>query len=177
MENVMAEEIVDLLDETGKKLGKIKKSLAQQNGAWHRVVHIWILNSKGQLLIQKRSKEKSFFPNAWDVTVGGHVGLGEASIVSCRREMEEELGLKLNENKFEFLFSFADQMTYKNMVVNEIADVYLVKMDLEIKDLKFQKEEVSTAKWISKEEFFERCFSKDFVPHIKGYEKLREFLQ
>ena len=68
-------------------------------------------------------------------------------------------------------------MTYKNMVVNEIADVYLVKMDLEIKDLKFQKEEVSTAKWISKEEFFERCFSKDFVPHIKGYEKLREFLQ
>lgn len=59
MENVMAEEIVDLLDETGKKLGKIKKSLAHQNGAWHRVVHIWILNSKGQLLIQKRSKEKS----------------------------------------------------------------------------------------------------------------------
>lgn len=166
------EELVDLLNANGEKIGVVEKSEAHKRGLWHRVVHIWILNSNRQLLIQKRSKQKSFYPNVWDVSVGGHVGAGENAVDASLREVFEEIGVSLSAKDLEFLFSFADQIEYNGVLVNEIADVFLVEKDIDISKLKLQKEEVSDAKWISLNDFFAQCFSSKFLPHTKGYEKL-----
>ena len=104
------EELVDLLNANGEKIGVVEKSEAHKRGLWHRVVHIWILNSNRQLLIQKRSKQKSFYPNVWDVSVGGHVGAGENAVDASLREVFEEIGVSLSAKDLEFLFSFADQI-------------------------------------------------------------------
>lgn len=171
------EELVDLLNENGTKIGVIDKKEAHKKGLWHRVVHVWIMNSKNELLIQKRSCQKSFFPNVWDVSVGGHVDAGESSIDASVREVFEEIGVKLKPNEMEFLFSFADSNIYDGVLVNEIADVFLVRKDVEISKLKYQSEEVETTKWIGFDEFLKKCYTNEFLPHTKGYEKFEEWLK
>jgi isopentenyldiphosphate isomerase len=62
----MAQELLDIVDEDNKLLG-IKKSKveAHEKGLWHRNAHIWIYNSKGEVLLQLRAKDKIFLPNMW----------------------------------------------------------------------------------------------------------------
>ena len=55
----MSEEYLDILDEQGNKTGKTKlRSEVHHDGDWHKSVHIWILNSKGDVLLQRRSLTK-----------------------------------------------------------------------------------------------------------------------
>ena len=47
-------ENIEILDEKGKQLGIVKtREEVHSKGFWHKVVHIWIINSEGNLLLQK----------------------------------------------------------------------------------------------------------------------------
>ena len=62
-------EFLDVLDENGKKTGVVRnRELIYKNGDWHRTVHVWLLNSKNELLIQKRASNKETFPNLWAIS-------------------------------------------------------------------------------------------------------------
>ena len=87
------EEIIDLLDEKGKVIGEVSKEKAHKSGLFHRVVHVWILNDKNQILVQRRSKAKDFYPNVWDVSFAGHIHAGESSLDAALREGKEELAM------------------------------------------------------------------------------------
>ena len=65
---------------------------AYSNLLSHRIVHVLIINSKKELLLQLRSAQKSFCPLHWSTAVGGHVQSGETYEAAARREFEEELG-------------------------------------------------------------------------------------
>lgn len=66
-------EFLDVLDENGKKTGVVRnRELIYKNGDWHRTVHVWLLNSKNELLIQKRASNKETFPNLWAISIAGH---------------------------------------------------------------------------------------------------------
>jgi len=96
-------EYIDVLDKNGNKTGAIKpKSEIHRDGDRHRGSYIWIINSRNELLIQKRSSSKENYPNLWDISVAGHVSAGEDSISSALRETEEELGLKLKKENFQY---------------------------------------------------------------------------
>jgi len=43
-------------------------------------VHVWIYNSKGRVILQKRAEGKDTFPGRWDVSVGGHVTSGDSGV-------------------------------------------------------------------------------------------------
>ena len=93
------EEYFDVLNEKGEYTGKIEsREKCHREGLWHKAVVVFIINSKGQVLLQKRSANKKLWPNTWDVTAGGHVLAGEFGFQSILRECEEELGIKLNKN-------------------------------------------------------------------------------
>ena len=99
-------ELLDILDQNGSPTGESKKREdVHQLGLWHRTVHLWILNSKGQLLLQQRSKTKDTNPNLWDISVAGHIEKGQTPIQAVLREAEEEIGLVCEESEIEFLFS------------------------------------------------------------------------
>lgn len=87
-------ELIDVLDENGQLVGKqeTKKEL-YQDGNWHRSVHIWIMNDKQELLVQKRNPHKKTFPNLWAISTAGHVLAGESSLQAGIRELKEELNL------------------------------------------------------------------------------------
>jgi len=60
----------------------------------HPVVHLHIINSKGQIFLQKRSVKKDIQPGKWDTSVGGHVDPGETIRETLIREAAEEAGLR-----------------------------------------------------------------------------------
>lgn len=71
----MADELIDIFDENNNPRGIQKlKSEAHKEGIWHRAVHIWIYNLKGEILLQLRSKNKELYPDRWDVSAAGHGG-------------------------------------------------------------------------------------------------------
>ena len=46
----------------------------------------------GSILLGKRSADRAFYPNVWDV-FGGHIERGESHQEALKRELEEELGI------------------------------------------------------------------------------------
>ena len=49
-------ELIEVLDENGQKTGQIlDKEIIHQNGLWHQEVAVWIFNSKGETLVQRRA--------------------------------------------------------------------------------------------------------------------------
>lgn len=83
-------EYIDIYDESNNPTGKIKeKTKAHKDGDFHRTAHIWIINDKHELLLQKRSATKKFHPNCWDISGAGHIRAGETVIGGAIRELEE----------------------------------------------------------------------------------------
>ena len=90
-------EYLDILDENGNKTGEKKsRKEVHSNGYWHKGVHIWIINSKRELLVQRRSANKDIYPNKLYISVAGHPVSGEDEIESIKREFEEEINVKLD---------------------------------------------------------------------------------
>jgi 16S rRNA (adenine1518-N6/adenine1519-N6)-dimethyltransferase len=59
----------------------------------HRAIHIFLFNSAGELLLQKRSPWKDRHPLLWDSSAAGHVAAGEEYDATAARELREELGV------------------------------------------------------------------------------------
>lgn len=55
------------------------------------VIHIFIFNSEGEVLIQKRSKNKNHNPSMFDKTIGGHVTYGDTYMHTVMLETVQEL--------------------------------------------------------------------------------------
>jgi len=89
-------EMLDLLDEAGRVIGTVQRSLVHGNPALrHRAVHVFVTDGKGAYYLQKRSPYKRVQPGKWDTSVGGHVPSGESYEQGALRELEEELGVQL----------------------------------------------------------------------------------
>lgn len=67
-----------------------------QPGDLHLVIHVWIFNSNGDMLIQQRQPFKEGWPNMWDLSVGGSAIAGDTSQIAAQRELYEEIGLQLD---------------------------------------------------------------------------------
>lgn len=176
----MTEEYIDVLDENGNKTGEKKlKAVVHRDGDWHKGVHVWILNSKGELLIQKRSGKVQNHPNLWTMACTGHASAGENSQTTAARELREELGVQVEGDSIQFLFNFKNQYVLNNglYINNEIDDVYLIHQDLDLSSLKIDADEVSNLKFIDQKVLRNTIYTKEFVPHPEEYKKLFEYLE
>ena len=63
-------ELVKIYNNRNEYIDKIKDRKELENGEYRNLVHIWIINSKGEFLLQRRSEMKKHFPNMWSVTSG-----------------------------------------------------------------------------------------------------------
>jgi isopentenyldiphosphate isomerase len=175
-------EYYDILDKEGKKIGVSKpKKEVHETGLWHRTVHVWCINSKKEILLQLRSTKKDKYPGMWDISAAGHISAGEDSITSCLRETEEELGINVSPDEFEFIGEIVDSSVVNNgtYIDNEFDDIYILKIDLDINQFHMQETEVDDLRWVSFTEFKEWVFEKksDLVPHDKEYKLLINYLE
>ncbi|OHA17639.1 MAG: hypothetical protein A2664_03390 [Candidatus Taylorbacteria bacterium RIFCSPHIGHO2_01_FULL_46_22b] len=175
------EEQIDILDAKGNKIGKTKsKSLVHRHGDWHRTVHVWFLNSKRELLIQRRTSKKDRGGGMWDISVGGHISAGQTSIEAAVREVSEEIGITIEPSELTFLFGTSTdaELSNRKNQAKHFQDVYLVKKDLDVSKLVLQKEEVDEVRYISIEEFKKWVAEpkRDLLMHTEEYQKLFEIL-
>lgn len=164
----MADELIDICDDANNLTGVRKmKSEAHRDGTWHRAAHIWIYNSQGEVLLQRRAEGKQLYPGAWDVSVGGHVDAGEEPATAAMRELAEELGLRAVPDELEFFKVVKNSPPFPGFKNNEFYYVYFLKFDGSVDDLKLQVEEVQAVAFIAINEI-KKQLSLDasrFVPH------------
>lgn len=158
-------EFVEMFDNKRKPLSKTVERYTHIPGEYSQGSHVWIMNSKGELLIQKRTPTKKLYPNLWSITSGG-TDVGETTLDTAYREVKEELGINLKPEELELM------MSYKRN--HDFVDVYLARKDIELEEITMQKEEVADVKWVSKEEL-ENLIKKEQTP--KSLQIYFEFLK
>jgi isopentenyl-diphosphate delta-isomerase type 1 len=89
----MNDELLYEVDANDRPLGARRRGDVHRLGLLHRSVHILVFNSRGELLLQKRSMAKDISPGLWDTSAAGHVDFGESYDDCARRELGEELGI------------------------------------------------------------------------------------
>lgn len=91
-----AEELISITDLEGNVIGSIPKSVAHEQGVPHMAVNLYLYDSRGRILFQRRSNHKKEAVGKLQVSVSGHVDKGETAWTAVLRETEEELGIVLN---------------------------------------------------------------------------------
>ena len=160
----------DLYDINRKLTSKtIFKGEAITKGNYIVVVLVFIQNSEGKFLIQKRSKIK----NGKYATTGGHPKSGESSIQGIITEVKEEINVILNEQDLELYFSGRSDEQ------GVFWDDYYIKLDIsDIEKLKLQESEVESVCWLSINEI--RNLKKEdkfFKNHYEEFERLINWLE
>ena len=151
------EEFFDILNENGEYLNEVQtRDKCHKEGLWHKAIAVFIINSKGQVLLQKRSSNKKMWPNMWDITSGGHVLSGEFGFQAAIRETKEELGVNLDREDITFIGSVISNNKKNDILDKHFNEYYIVNKDIDETKLKLQKEEVSEVKWMDKQEIINR---------------------
>ncbi len=158
----MSIEIWDVLDENGTPTGKttLRGQGILKSGEYHLVVHIWIVSSNGDFLIQRRSDDKKLMPGEWAATGGAAIS-GESSFKAANRELFEELGIKSNRESLKKIARIKRR--------NSLLDVWLIVSNIPENKLVLQRSEVAEAKWVSKEELDNMIKDGKFHNYGKEY--------
>lgn len=151
-------ELVEIVDMNGNPTGKIvDKEEAHVKNLLHNGVIIFVINDKNQILLSKRSANKKYNPNKWEVC-GGHVHAGEEIEEAAVREITEELGLNKNEVT---LSSLLYKECFKNKTDSHIFYYYYIKCNKGATEFKIQENELSEVKWFEIDKIIELINKKD----------------
>lgn len=102
--NVTEEQVV-LVNEQDEMIGVENKTRAHLLGTLHRAFSVFVLNSDGQLLLQKRAQTKYHSKGLWSNTCCGHPRPGETVEQASRRRLWEEMGFCSDLRKlFDFIY-------------------------------------------------------------------------
>src|SRR5437016_3252859 len=85
--------LIDVLDDDGRPIGAIARGAALREGVNFRTVHVFVLNSRGDLLLQRLSASRERNPLQWGSSVAAYPAAGEPNEEAASRRLSEELGL------------------------------------------------------------------------------------
>lgn len=151
-----ANELWDVYDRNRNLTGKLhRRGDPLGKGEYHLVVHIWMLNNRGEFLLTKRSPDKGF-PNMWEST-GGSALAGDDSLTAAMREVREETGLILKPEK--------GNLILKHQQADYFRDVWLFRQDFDLKDVVLQPGETVDKMYADKKRILELMQKGELVPY------------
>ena len=112
------QDFVILVDKKDRIIGKMEKLDAHKIPTLHRAISVFIVNSKGEWLLQKRAFSKYHSNGLWTNTCCSHPFPGESNIQAANRRLMEEMGLSAELNE---IFHFI----YKEKLDNELTEYEL----------------------------------------------------
>ena len=138
------EEKVILVDENDNAVGLMPKMEAHEKARLHRAFSVFILNSKNEVMLQRRALHKYHSPGLWTNTCCSHQREGESNIEAGSRRLKEEMGFTtaLSES-----ISFIYKATFNNGLTEHEYDHVLIG-SYEA-DPVVNPEEVADWKWMS----------------------------
>lgn len=156
----VSEELVPLVDEEGKIIGRAQRSEVHDGSfKLHPVVHLHVIREDGAFLLQLRPKDKQIQPGKWDTAVGGHVAWGEPIEKALQRETEEEIGLK----KFKPLF--AGKYVWQSEIEKELVFVFVYRAATN--DKFNHTDEVADLRWWTQQELKRNLKKGVFTPNFE----------
>jgi isopentenyl-diphosphate delta-isomerase type 1 len=155
-----SEEYLAEVDESGKIIGKISRTTAHDGSKrLHPVIHVHVFNSKGDLLLQKRSTTRKIQPGKWDTAVGGHIKFGENIEDAIKRETYEEISIP--DVKVDFLTRYV----WESEIEKELVFVFITFFD----DINFSpNDEVEEVKFWKITEINKNLGKRIFTPNFEN---------
>ena len=95
---------------------------------------------------------------------GGAAKAGESSLEAIKREVKEELGLTIKSEKMIFIASFKRS--------KDFVDVWLLKDDIKVDDIKLQENEVEAVKFINRSTFNKLYENREIIQSSTEYFKM-----
>lgn len=173
-------EYFDVLDSNGNKTGQTKlRQEVHRDGDWHKTVHIWIVNDKNEILLQKRSPNKDLNPSKWDISSAGHLSAGESSLEGAVREIKEELGIEVTKDCLQLLATLKRESRHSLTFINkEFKDIYLLRFSVDVSKVQLQVDEVSEIKYVSIPAIKQMIMKNDstLIMHLDEFEILFDIL-
>lgn len=176
-------EYLDIYDENKNHLGKEKRNIVHEKGLWHKTIHCWLYDSKGNIYFQVRKEEGTLY-----TTASGHVLAGETLKIGFAREIKEEIGLEINSEDTEFISEVKFMMDRENKDKTifrdrAFANVYAYRFDGEYEEFNLDPNEVTALVKINAKQTLELLTKETGkIPGIvinaenkKSYEKEIEF--
>lgn len=149
-------ELIDVVDDNGNFTGEVlDRKTIHVLKLPHWEVVVFIINKKGEMLLQKRSANKKFNPNKW-APLAGAVIASETIEDGALREIKEELGIEVDRKKLKVLA--------ENVNLTRFFYIYC---DMLEKDFVIQKEELSDVKWFAIDDVINMIKNSDDTITIK----------
>jgi isopentenyl-diphosphate delta-isomerase type 1 len=153
------EEIFPIVNHSGVVVGSATRTECHSGSKiLHPVVHLHVFNKKGEIFLQKRSRNKDIQPGKWDTSVGGHVDYGETIEEALFREVREELGI------ISFVPEFIASYIFESEIEKEM--VYTYKTIYE-DAVHFNPDEIDEVRFWSLKEIDANLGKNIFTPNFE----------
>ena len=137
------------------------------------------VDKNGKILMQQRSNNVETYKGYWDVSSAGHILAGQNSLSAAVRELEEEVGIKVEQEKLKFLTRYkrSYEKSKDEAIENLFADCYLNVCDtIDINKINKQEGEVEKVKLCTISEIFALMNENKILHREKLYEELVKYL-
>jgi isopentenyl-diphosphate delta-isomerase len=120
---------VILVDDEDNPIGLMGKMEAHRKGLLHRAISVFIINSAGEWILQKRAHDKYHSKGLWTNACCTHPLPGESELVSANRRLSEEMGIVSNLKKV-FTFIYKEEVD-NNLTEHEYDHVFAGISDID----------------------------------------------
>ncbi|MBS1763737.1 MAG: isopentenyl-diphosphate Delta-isomerase [Bacteroidetes bacterium] len=120
-------EYVTLVNAEDEDIGEIEKIQAHELGLLHRAFSVFVFNSRGEMLLQKRSAVKYHSSGLWTNTCCGHPRPGENVCDAAKRRLQEEMNIHC-ELKFKQKFIYTAKFD-NGLTENELDHIFTASYD------------------------------------------------
>jgi isopentenyl-diphosphate Delta-isomerase len=142
---------VILVDTYDQVIGTEEKLKAHELGLLHRAISVFVYNSKGEMLLQKRANNKYHSGGLWTNSCCSHPMPGESTEDAARRRLKEEMGMRISDLNFVFSFLYKAELNNK-LIEHELDHVFFgISDELPLLNI----EEASDFKYVKVEKVLE----------------------
>lgn len=163
------EERVILVDEDDEAIGTAGKLEAHERGALHRAFSVFVINSRGDILLQRRAPVKYHCGGLWSNSCCGHPRPGDSIGAAARRRLREEMSIDCPLQSV-FAFTYRAEVA-GGLTEHEIDHVFVGRTD---EDPDPDPAEVDAWRWVSVGEIRTELeeapalFTPWFAPALEG---------
>lgn len=139
--------MVILVNENDQPIGTMEKIEAHEKAVLHRAFSVFIINQKGEIMLQQRASHKYHSPLLWTNTCCSHQRVGETNLEAGKRRLQEEMGFEV---PLKELFHFIYKAPFDNGLTEHELDHVMIGYYNEEPNI--NPEEVESWKWMGIED-------------------------